>query len=360
MSRSLFERSLKHTGAAEDDEDVPRAVSSETSSIRGARSVSRSRAPGVFVIKTATMRTHSSNRSIASWSAALASPPLDTARIGLLPPSSAACKSLTSCASRASDSAPGARVSSRATKVKARDVSSSGVSSEPGRAATHVLAFSKSMRETPMSSRPKSTSCCAQPWRTVSKFTRALMSLTAEPSALEGMPGMFIPAPISRIAFIIGAADDSSPSPTSSRRAMTSGFVHFSSTAAAKVSPSRSRLQTAPAARPHRRQFIGFSCLLSAVTSSSRKVASCSLKTGRPCPARQMFPRALTASSAALLLESPANMSSKTESRPSMPPPSPPRRSEACLARSSKPGGSMFSFESLDTISTSVRRWGSG
>mmetsp|Transcript_114966 Transcript_114966/g.330176 ORF Transcript_114966/g.330176 Transcript_114966/m.330176 type:complete len:528 (-) Transcript_114966:884-2467(-) len=152
-------------------------------------------------------------------------------------------------------------------------------------------------------------------------------------------------------------AAPSPPSPNSARNAVAKGWVHSLSTASAKASPSRRRLQTAPAARPHKRQFMGLICRASAGTNSAMNGAMRSRKAGSPWPVTQRFPKMLKASSAGLLLERPEMISSKAPSRPPAPAS---KRCAAILARSSKPGGSMFSLVSFATASTRSLRCGSG
>mmetsp|Transcript_62223 Transcript_62223/g.161415 ORF Transcript_62223/g.161415 Transcript_62223/m.161415 type:complete len:426 (-) Transcript_62223:183-1460(-) len=323
----------------------------------------------------ASIRTFNSSLSTPCLSMPSASPPpaaaaAVAARTRARPPESDPSICRSSWSSRLVESAAGARARSRPTRRAARAATSSAPSSPLAPGATHAEAFSTSITGTATSSKPKSSSCCAEPGRTVSKLTKAASNFAADPS----MPGILAPGicasppPLAaRKACISGVAErgwlppsEVSASPTSSRKAVTRGFVHSSSTAVAKASPNRSKLQTAPADRPQSLQFMGFSCRASAGTNATLKGAITSRKAGILCPGKHMFPRMLTASSAGLLLERPTTISSNKLSSASAPPASAPKRSDACLARSSNPGGSIFSFDSVVTASMRSLRCGSG
>mmetsp|Transcript_98712 Transcript_98712/g.274740 ORF Transcript_98712/g.274740 Transcript_98712/m.274740 type:complete len:217 (-) Transcript_98712:626-1276(-) len=216
------------------------------------------------------------------------------------------------------------------------------------------------MKGTARSGTPSAKSPCADAGRTEMRLISAAMSRTAALS-MPGTrpPGSCVAAAPWRNSRAMDADESGPASPSSSRKASTRGVVQHLSTSSAKASPKRNKLQMAPAERPQRRQFDGFTCRASAATNVSRNAAIFSRNAGRLCPARATFPKVLTASSAALLLERPASISSRAPSR-AVDAELGPKRCAARWARSSKPGGSMFSFDSFATASTSSRKCGSG
>mmetsp|Transcript_13849 Transcript_13849/g.30539 ORF Transcript_13849/g.30539 Transcript_13849/m.30539 type:complete len:220 (+) Transcript_13849:984-1643(+) len=214
-----------------------------------------------------------------------------------------------------------------------------------------------------LSKRPKATSSCEQPGRTVTKFVKAESSfVTALSTPGSEPPGRRPDRRACSIAVVPASPWDAAPelSPISSLRAETRAFVHLLSTSSPKVSPKRSKLQTAPAALPLNRQFMGlFNSLPKADTKSLAYLPICSLKATKLPPHRHRLPKMLITNSAGQLCWRPDRTSSKAASIPERLPwfeVALLRRSDACFARLSKPGGSMFSLRSSLTISTRPAR----
>mmetsp|Transcript_33442 Transcript_33442/g.104190 ORF Transcript_33442/g.104190 Transcript_33442/m.104190 type:complete len:331 (-) Transcript_33442:429-1421(-) len=233
------------------------AASPDSSSTRGAASVRRSRAPGVFVSSTASMRTGRSSWWSRAPSArgAEASP----ARCNIL--SSLRRSSASAGREMLPGAAPNILLASSAAReeIRAGSTSSSCESRLPGSAARSA---SGSISGSTRSRTPSANTRCMALGRTTSRLARAANNRDVAPA-----PGIGPLTPPSR--YMESSSEAGPSSAHSPRSAATNGSRHFSSTAAAKELPSRTTLQAAPAARPQSRQFIGRSCRPSASTSSS-------------------------------------------------------------------------------------------
>mmetsp|Transcript_33881 Transcript_33881/g.107610 ORF Transcript_33881/g.107610 Transcript_33881/m.107610 type:complete len:326 (-) Transcript_33881:602-1579(-) len=310
--------------------------------MRGAASVRRSKAPGVFVSTIVTMRTAKSSISSA--------PPSPARTAEKSPPRSSIRKSRRkSSASAWMESSAGAAPRSLLARSAARLESVAGPRSPSAAPPSAGISASGLINGKTRSSTPSCNTAGMAVGRTTRRFTRAPSNCAEEPA--RGRKPLDPPWQRPR-------SIEAGPSCLhSSRSAVTMASRHSSCTVQAKASPRRKTLQRAPAARLQSRQFAGCRCLRNEATSSPCSGASCSLKAGTLCPARHRFPSVLAASSVGVNTERPLSISSMAASMPFS---SPSKCREACSMHSWSWGGRPLLPASSRSTSMSNRRCGSG